>query len=89
MERVISATELVRTLGDVLARIRYRRESFVIERNGTPVARVLPIDPVQAEPTVADALAVWCAIPGRDTTMADDLSRVGAADRPAANPWDS
>ena len=89
MERLISATELARTLGDVLARIRYRRESFVIERNGTPVARMLPVDPVHAEPTVGDALATWCATLKTDTTLADDLSRIVAADRPAANPWES
>ncbi len=89
MERVISATELVRTLGDVLSRIRYRRESFVIERNGTPVARVSPVDPVGAEPTVGDALATWCAVGEGDNTLADDLARIGAADRPAGNPWAS
>ena len=89
MERVISATELVRTLGDVLARIRYRRDSFVVERNGTPVARVSPVEPAGPEPTVGEALASWCAERTSDTTFADDLSRIGAADRPAANPWDS
>ena len=42
MEKVISATALARRLGDVLGRIRYRGESFVIERNGVAVARLVP-----------------------------------------------
>jgi antitoxin (DNA-binding transcriptional repressor) of toxin-antitoxin stability system len=87
MERVISATELVRTLGDVLARIRYRRESFVIERNGTPVARVLPVEPAGIDVTVGEALANWSGTRGQDRTLGEDLARVNAADRPAANPW--
>ena len=89
MERVISSTELARTLGDVLARIRYRHESFVVERNGTPIARVVPIEAPDAETTVGAALAAWCDNRSSDSTFADDLARIGAADRPAANPWDS
>lgn len=85
MKNTITATELVRGLGDVLARIRYRRESFVVERNGRPVARMIPVD---AEPaSVREALDAWLEDAGADASFADDLARVNAADRPAANPW--
>ena len=43
MEYRISATELARRLGDILGRIRYRSESFIVERNGKPVARIGPV----------------------------------------------
>ena len=89
MEHVISATELVRTLGDVLARIRYRRESFVVERNGTPIARVVPIESSGTETTLGEALAAWCHAAPPDPTFADDLDRVGATDQPPANPSES
>lgn len=89
MERVISATELARTLGDVLARIRYRHESFVVERNGTPVARVVPIEAAGADATLGEALAAWCHAASPDPTFADDLVKVGAADRAPDNPWAS
>ncbi len=89
MENVISSTELARTLGDVLARIRYRHESFLVERNGTPVARVVPIEPAGAGATLADALAAWCRAASPDPTFADDLVRIGAADRVPDNPWAS
>src|SRR6266849_5110063 len=55
MERVISATALARRLGDVLGRIRYRGESFVIERNGVAVARLIPAGTDRHAP-VAEAL---------------------------------
>jgi hypothetical protein len=36
MDTKISATELARRLGDILGRIRYRGESFTIERTARP-----------------------------------------------------
>ena len=42
METKIRATELAKNLSDVLNRVRYRGERFVIERNGEPVAALLP-----------------------------------------------
>ncbi len=88
METLVSATELARRLGDYLARVRYRRESFLVERNGKAVARVVPADdppPV----TLGRALAIWCGAAPRDPSFADDLDRVSAADAPAENPWAS
>jgi antitoxin (DNA-binding transcriptional repressor) of toxin-antitoxin stability system len=87
MKNTITATELVRGLGDVLARIRYRRESFIVERNGRAVARMVP---VENEPTsVRQALEAWVSDADADPSFAEDLARVNAADRPAANPWAS
>ena len=87
METRISATELARTLGDVLARIRYRREEFVVERNGVPVARVVPIQSARLG-TLAELLTIWTSHEP-DSDLADVLERAGAADRPPENPWDS
>ena len=39
---VITATELARSLSDVLNRVRYRGERFVVERNGELVAFIDP-----------------------------------------------
>ncbi len=89
MEYAISATELARNLGDVLAKVRYRHDSFVIERRGTPVARVVPIERADTEATLAEALASWCQGSAEDGTLADDLTSIGAADRPPDNPWES
>jgi prevent-host-death family protein len=86
----ISATELARKLGDVLGRVRCRGESFIVERNGTPVAR---LEPVAGAPvaTVCQALTAWRGEGGGepDLGLADALERVGLADRPPENPWAS
>ena len=88
MKNTVTATELARNVGDILARIRYRHESFIIERNGKAIARIVPIDPDERG-TVREALAAWATGAGTDPSFADDLARVNAADRPAANPWAS
>ncbi len=83
MEQTISATELARSLGDVLAKVRYRHDSFVVERNGTPVARLVPIETSRC--TVGEALRAWREV--ADHSFADALERIGFQDAPPANPW--
>ena len=45
METRITATDLAKGLSDVLNRVRYQGEKFVIERNGEPVAALVPSAP--------------------------------------------
>ena len=86
MESKISATELARKLGDVLGRIRYRGESFVVERNGEPVARLTPLA-ARTAGTVREGLVAWREASSPDSELADDLERVNGADQPPSNPW--
>lgn len=88
MEHRISATELARSLGDVLARVRYRGDSFLVERNGDPVARLSPVAEGSVT-TVREAFAAWSSVGEPDAAFADALERVGAADRPPEDPWAS
>jgi len=88
MEYRISATELARRLGDILGRIRYRRDSFVVERNGDPVARLVPL-PDQPVASLREVLASWRAAGVPEPAFADDLERVSAADRPPDSAWAS
>jgi antitoxin (DNA-binding transcriptional repressor) of toxin-antitoxin stability system len=45
MESTITATQLAKSLSDVLNRVKYRGERFVIQRNGETIAVVAPADP--------------------------------------------
>jgi len=85
-DRRITATELARNLGDILGRLRYRGDSFVVERNGTAIARLIPL-PHGRPASLGDAAAAWAAAP--DPTFADDLERIGAADQPPQDAWAS
>ncbi len=88
MEHRISATELARRLGDVLGRIRYRGDSFLVERNGDLVARLVPV-PEATVTTLAEAVAAWRDAGEPEPDFADDLERVGSWDRPPDDPWGS
>jgi antitoxin (DNA-binding transcriptional repressor) of toxin-antitoxin stability system len=88
MDKRLSATELARRLGDILGRIRYRGESFLIERNGTPVARLIPTG-TGVPGTLEDALAAWRGAAEADPSFGDDLAGVRASDQPPSAAWDS
>lgn len=88
MKLTISATELARKLGDVLSRVRYRGDSFIVERNGTAVARIEPA-PGGKTCSLHEAFGAWTAAGEPDSSFADDLEAVGTLDRPPADPWDS
>lgn len=88
MDHRISATELVRRLGDVLARVRYLNDSFTIERNGDPIARLVPL-PGASPATVREAFTAWGQTGTPEREFADDLERVNAADEPPESSWGS
>jgi antitoxin (DNA-binding transcriptional repressor) of toxin-antitoxin stability system len=88
VDHKISATELARKLGDVLGRVRYRGDSFLVERSGAAVARLVPV-PGAAAGSVRDALAAWRAAGMPDPEFAELLERVGATDRPPDDAWAS
>ncbi|MGI8499360.1 MAG: hypothetical protein ACR2OG_17445 [Gemmatimonadaceae bacterium] len=88
MEHRITASLLARRLGDILGRVRYGGETFLVERHSVPIARIAPAGS-RARISLADAARAWMATPQTDASFADDLDRVGAADRAPRNPWAS
>ncbi|HUK51872.1 MAG TPA: hypothetical protein VL099_01130 [Candidatus Binatia bacterium] len=45
MKSRISATQAVRGFSELMNRVRYRGESFVVERGGKPICEILPASP--------------------------------------------
>lgn len=86
MEPRISAAELLRTLDNILGKVYAQGDSFLIERNGDPMARIVPL-PEKFRSSLREALAAWCGAGPPEPAFADDLERVGAADRPAEDVW--
>lgn len=84
----ISSTDLVRSIGDVLGRLRYRGESFVIEKNGAPVAILAPY-PEERKSSLREILRSWVEAGQPDMELADMLEEIGRGDRPPEDPWES
>jgi antitoxin (DNA-binding transcriptional repressor) of toxin-antitoxin stability system len=45
MKSRISATEAARSFSELMNRVRYRGESFIVERGGKPMCEILPVQP--------------------------------------------
>jgi len=43
MKSEISATEAARRFSEVVNRVRYRNETFVVKRGGVPVCEIVPV----------------------------------------------
>jgi len=88
--QVISATELAKRLSDVLNRVRYRHETFVVERNGEPVASIEQAPPDYRRFTVADLVRELGNLkvpPGFGEAL--DAARQVLREMPEPPIWDS
>jgi antitoxin (DNA-binding transcriptional repressor) of toxin-antitoxin stability system len=89
MEHRISATELARRVGDVLGRVRYLGDTFVVERNGTPIARISPVSETRPAATLSEFFEIWRSAGPPDPDFADALELVGSLDTIPEDPWGS
>jgi antitoxin (DNA-binding transcriptional repressor) of toxin-antitoxin stability system len=64
MKSRISATEAVRNFSQIINRVRYRGESFVVERGGQPICEILPAGPPSFRG--ADLIGLLRALPKPD-----------------------
>lgn len=85
MKTTLSSTVLVRQFGDVLSRVKYLGESFVITKNDEAIAELVPLS-TPRPPRWSDIAAALAPLP-RDPGFADDLEQVNQLDWPAQNPW--
>jgi antitoxin (DNA-binding transcriptional repressor) of toxin-antitoxin stability system len=82
----LSATQAVRQFSDLLNRVRYRGEEFVIERGGEPVCEIIPARPVTR--TVADLVRALRTIPKPDDEYWDTLADLTKHQQPLPpSPW--
>jgi antitoxin (DNA-binding transcriptional repressor) of toxin-antitoxin stability system len=83
----VSATEAVRTFSDLLNRIRYRGEEFVVERAGEPVCRMTPTAPAKTL-RLRDLVSLLREIRKPDPGYASDVRRAARSQgRPPRSPW--
>jgi prevent-host-death family protein len=84
----ISVAEAKRRFADVLGAVRYRGERFIVERNGTPMAALVPLSDLQ--PRVESRATGFLALIGAfddapefaDAVSSAAEDRVGQESRP-------
>ena len=83
----LSATDAVRSFSDLLNRIRYRGEEFVVERAGEPVCRMTPAAPAKTL-SFRDLAILLRDTPQPDAGYASDVRRAARGQgRPPRSPW--
>lgn len=78
METTITATELAKRLSDVLNRVKYRGERFVVQRNGETIARIAPPND-QPAITIRELIARVGDLPFPGDGFGDDVEAAQAA----------
>jgi antitoxin (DNA-binding transcriptional repressor) of toxin-antitoxin stability system len=74
MEKHISATDAVRDFSELLNRVRFRGEHYIIERTGKPMARIEPTDPSTKRTTLSELGRLLDALP----RLGDELESFAA-----------
>jgi antitoxin (DNA-binding transcriptional repressor) of toxin-antitoxin stability system len=75
-ETTITATDLARGLSDILNRIQYRGERFVVERNGVAIATLGPTTPTRRQVTLAELAEFLGTLPPLDEDYEADIQAV-------------
>jgi antitoxin (DNA-binding transcriptional repressor) of toxin-antitoxin stability system len=83
-EQTISATELARNLSDILNRVHYKGERFVIKRHGETIGTILPLP--KQNVTLREFLLKLQELPWPDSDFFDDLEEIHASQPPFEIP---
>lgn len=87
MDTEITATELAKSLSDILNRVRYKGETFLVRRNGEAIATIAPSGPKPGV-TLRDLAAALEGLTPVDEDFAKDLEAVRAMQQvPEVPPW--
>jgi len=71
----ITAAQAARSFSEVLNRVKYRRESFIVERNRHPICRIEPVPPEQRL-TARNLDEFWRTLPRPDPDFTDELEKI-------------
>ena len=73
--KTITAAQAARNFSEILSRVKFRGESFIVERNREPVCRIEPLG--RRKPLTADNFEeFWEHLPRPDSEFADDLEEI-------------
>jgi len=92
MSERITATRVVREFSELLNEVRYKSQSFIVERNGKPIARLVPVSDAKEAKKLKELKILFLSLPscGDDLEgFAADLEKIAGhqPSLPAGDPW--
>ena len=89
MSQRVTATEAARNFSELLNRVRFAGETFVILRGGEAVGQLTPVEPSRA-PTLRDLVRFLEQTEQPDDQFGSDLEAIQAEQLPPGeSPWRS
>ena len=88
-ELVISVTQAARKFADCINRVRYQGVTFVLNKNGIPVARIVPVDSSSGADLERLAVALREAREEAVLVQEDAEKLIGPREGTARNPQPS
>jgi antitoxin (DNA-binding transcriptional repressor) of toxin-antitoxin stability system len=91
LAKKISATEAARSFSDVVARVRYQGEEFIVEKGGEAVCRISPVGSGRAaKSTIGDFLRLLEELPPVDDDYRKTVLELTRKQRNMPrSPWES
>ena len=89
--RKITATDAARSFSDVVARVRYQGEAFIVEKSGEAVCMITPIGPGNVtKSTIGDLLRLFQALPAVDPEYRKTVRAISRKQgKTPRSPWGS
>lgn len=92
MAERITATRVVREFSELLNEVRYKSQSYIVERNGKPIARLVPMSEQKEGKKLKELKTLLKSLPpcGDDLeAFAEDLEKIARhqPSLPAEDPW--
>jgi antitoxin (DNA-binding transcriptional repressor) of toxin-antitoxin stability system len=86
----ISATEAARSFSDVVSRVRYRGEEFIVQKGGEAVCRIGPVKAATPRSTLGDLLRLLEDLPPVDAEYRRVVKSLARRQgRMPKSPWES
>ena len=88
MSERITATRVVREFSELLNEVRYKSQSYIVERNGKPIARLVPVSEEKEGKRLKELKTLLSSLPpcGDDLeAFAADLEKI-AGHQPSLPP---
>jgi antitoxin (DNA-binding transcriptional repressor) of toxin-antitoxin stability system len=88
LPKKITATEAARSFSNVVSRVRFQGEEFIVEKGGEAVCKISPVAVSGARSTVADLLRLLSDLPPIDEDFRKTVRKLGRGSRKLPrSPW--